>query len=146
MAEHWCKDILPSYEQPKHRRQNAQTMDLQKMTPCPLANCCTSTPRLVTDIQRICKPYKQKRTHKHPAVGGASRRQRDVVTMSCASQHKHSVLVSRGKDTDNTRSDHIKTFRKVRKDLLPYSTRLPPTFSYIPCHMASIYWGCKSQK
>ena len=53
MAEYWRKDILPHHEQPKHRRQNAQAMDLQKMKANPLANCRNSKLRLITDIQRV---------------------------------------------------------------------------------------------
>ena len=53
MAEYWCKYIFPPHERPKHRRQNAQAMDLQKMKANPLGNQHNSKHRLITDIQCI---------------------------------------------------------------------------------------------
>ena len=84
-------------------------MDLQKMTPCPLANCRTSAPRLVTDIQCICTPYKQKRTHKHPAVGGHhvasemfSRCHAPCNTNIASSSHEERTQTTRGVAPLNT--------------------------------------------
>ena len=121
-------------------------MDLQKMKACPLANYRNSKHRLITDIQRINTSLQVRRDAQSLCRSDLSHRPRDVVTMSCASQHEHNVVASRGKDTDNTRSCPLNTPCTTCKDLLSYNTCPHFLFSYTPCHMASIYWGCKSQK
>ena len=146
MVEYWCNDILPSHEQPKHRRQNAQTMDLQKMKANPLANCRNSKLRLITDIQCICTPYKQKRTHKHPAVGG---------------HHIASEMLSRclaPHNTNTTSSPHEEQERAIRgaTPSKPSAKRVKIYYHTVPACplpfltyraiLTSVYWGCKSQK